>query len=66
MKEIKSTTIKIDRDTKNRLDKLKIHRRETYDDIIQKMLGILNLCRVDPSEARMKLQEIDRLKKHSK
>jgi|TARA_B100000315_G_scaffold29490_1_gene25050 hypothetical protein len=56
------TTIKLEKDTKNRLDKLKIHKRESYDDVLQKILSILNVCRVNPLQARMKLKEIDRIK----
>ena len=55
------TTIKLQKNTKNRLDKLKIHRRESYDDIIQKILEILNLCRSQPEKARLKLIEIDKI-----
>ena len=56
------TTIKLEKETKKRLDKLKIHKRESYDDVLQKILSILNVCRVNPLQARMKLKEIDRVK----
>lgn len=56
------TTIKLEKETKKRLDKLKIHKRESYDDVLQKILSILNVCRVNPLQARMKLKEIDRIK----
>ena len=56
----RSTTIKLDIKTKSRLDKLKSYKRETYDDILQKMLEILNLCRNSPNKARAKLIELDR------
>jgi hypothetical protein len=59
------TTIKLEKETKNRLDKLKIHKRETYNDVLQKILSILNLCRADPSGAMMKLREIDKIRKSS-
>ncbi len=58
----KITTIKIDRDTKLRLDKLKVHAKESYDEIIQKILYVLNLCKSNPSEARERLLAIDKLK----
>jgi hypothetical protein len=57
------TTIKLDKQTKARLDKLKIHKRETYDDILQEILKILNLCKFDPAQARHKLHEIDDMRK---
>ena len=56
------TTIKLEKDTKARLDKLRIHKKESYDEVIQKVLGLLNLCKIDPFKARNKLHEIDRIK----
>ena len=60
------TTIKLERETKSRLDKLKIHKRETYNEIIQKILSILNICKVNPFQARSKLDEIDRMRRNIK
>jgi len=54
------TTIKLKKDTKNRMDKLRTHERETYEDILQRMLGILNLTRTNPEKAKSKLSAIDR------
>ena len=59
----KITTIKVDRETKHRLDKLKVHPKESYDEIIQKILFILNLCKANPNEARGRLLAIDKVKK---
>ena len=59
----KITTIKVDRETKLRLDKLKVHHKESYDEIIQKILFILNLCKASPEEARGRLIAIDKIKK---
>lgn len=56
----KITTIKLSEDTKGRLNHLKVYQRETYDEIIKKMLEVLNLCRADPERARLKLISIDR------
>jgi hypothetical protein len=56
----KITTIKLLRETKNRLDKLRIHKRETYDEILQRTLGILNLTRVNPERAQTRLRVIER------
>lgn len=55
------TTIKLQKKTKSRLDKLKIHKRESYDETIQKILEILNICRIQPEKARAKLIEIDKI-----
>ena len=57
------TTIKLEKDTKDRLDKLKIHKKESYEEVLQKILGILNLCKAERFRARDKLHEIDRAKR---
>lgn len=62
----KITTIKLDKVTKGRLDKLKISKNESYDEVIQKILHILNLCKNNPTEAKERLHEIDRIKALSK
>ena len=59
----KITTIKIDKETKMRIDKLKVHQKESYDEIIQKILFILNLCKASPEEAKGRLLTIDKVKK---
>ena len=60
------TTIKLSRDTKKRLDKLKIHKKESYEDTIQKILAILNMLKDNPLRARVKLQKIENLKRKIK
>ena len=53
------TTIKINRKTKQRLDNLKEHKRETYEETIRKILYILNRIRKDPISANRVLGNID-------
>ena len=53
------TTIKIQKETKERLEKLKENKGETYDDLIKKMLWILNTTKVQPEKARAVLRKID-------
>ena len=55
------TTIKLDKKTKSRLDKLKIHKRQTYDELLKEVLNILNICKVNPEGARARLRRIDRI-----
>ncbi|MDD5740677.1 MAG: hypothetical protein PHH54_01705 [Candidatus Nanoarchaeia archaeon] len=55
----KITTIKLDGETKQRLDHLKEHERETYDQIIKKILYILNEIRKDPISGNRVLGKID-------
>lgn len=54
-----NTTIKVRKKTKNRLDNLKEYRRESYEEIIEKMLDVLNACRINPMKARARLLKID-------
>jgi len=59
----KITTIKIGKETKSRIDKLRTHKRETYEDIIKNLINILNLCKINPLKARSKLLAIDKVHK---
>tara|TARA_Y100000034_G_scaffold121622_1_gene166066 strand:+ start:3867 stop:4076 length:210 start_codon:yes stop_codon:yes gene_type:complete len=56
----KITTIKLSSTTKSRLDKLKAHKRDSYDDILQRLLGILNICTINPEKSRSRLAQINR------
>ena len=53
------TTIKIKKQTKARLEHLKEHERETYEEVIRKILYILNRIRKDPVSANRLLSRID-------
>ncbi len=57
------TTVKLKRKTKQRLDNLRVYRRETYNEILEKILDVLNLCRLNPEIARAKLITIDKAKR---
>ena len=63
------TTIKISQDTKSRIDKLREYRKETYEEILEKILNILNLCKLNPDKAQSKLNAIQikniKRKKHN-
>jgi len=60
------TTIKLNKKTKERIDKLRMHKRETYDEILQSLLDILNLCRVYPDKAKIRLLRMEKLAKQIK
>lgn len=67
LKSEEITTIKLYRGTKVRLDKLKEHARESYDELIQKILFILNVLKKDPDQAKLTLDKIDTaIKRHEK
>ncbi|VVB80347.1 Uncharacterised protein [uncultured archaeon] len=59
----KITTLKLEKETKERLEKLREHKRETYDDIIRKILYVLNTVREEPEKARGILEFIDEKRK---
>jgi hypothetical protein len=54
-----TTTIKIDKETKQRLEKLREFKKESYDELLRKILGILNVVKVEPDRARTILDRID-------
>jgi len=53
-------TIKLEKETKDRLSRLKEYERETYNEVIRKILHILNQTRKDPVSANRLLSRIDR------
>lgn len=55
----KVTTIKLQEETKLRLNKLKEYDLESYDQVLRKILYILNMCRKKPELAKKKLEQID-------
>jgi len=52
--------MKIERETKARLDKLKEHEKESYNQVIKKILHVLNLVRKNPPLSNRALINIDR------
>ncbi|MBM3234428.1 hypothetical protein FJZ19_05035 [Candidatus Pacearchaeota archaeon] len=55
----KITTIKLEEETKSRLDKLKVHNKESYNQVLKKMLFILNALRKNSKVAEGILNNID-------
>ncbi|MEK6872975.1 MAG: hypothetical protein AABW90_03105 [Nanoarchaeota archaeon] len=53
------TTIKIHQETKERLDRLKEYERETYEEILRKILFILNISKKNAERAQRILNRID-------
>jgi predicted transcriptional regulator len=62
----KTTTIKLNRATKERLEHMREQESETYDFLINKALNILNLCRKSPAVSYRILRDIERSKKRNK
>ena len=59
MKNKSITTIKIHKETKERLDGLREYERETYEEILKKILFILNTSRKNPERSRNLLVKLD-------
>jgi len=62
MPSSKITTMKLLEETKLRIEKLREHKRESYDDILRKILYVLNVAREDPDKARRVLERISDLR----
>jgi hypothetical protein len=58
----KITTIKLLEETKLRIEKLREHKRESYDDILKKILYVLNVARESPEKAKKILEKIEDLR----
>jgi len=65
-KNKKITTIKLENETKERLDKFKEHEKESYNEIIKKILYIINLFRKNPESGNKMLATIDKTIKRRK
>jgi hypothetical protein len=59
----KPTTIKLSKATKERIDNLQVYPKEPYDRILTRILEILNICHVNPNNAKAMLIGIDRQRK---
>ncbi|MBI2631849.1 hypothetical protein HYW75_02500 [Candidatus Pacearchaeota archaeon] len=53
------TTIKLRKKTKSRLDNLKEYKRETYEEIINKILDVMNIFKSDPEDVKRRLSLMD-------
>lgn len=59
----KITTIKLEKETKDRLNHLREHDKESYDEIIKKMLYIINAFSKNPNIGNKILRNIERIKR---
>ena len=60
------TSIQISTELLNRLRMMKIHNKETYEDIIKRVIDVLNLCKINPEKARTKLHFLDKVHKKAR
>lgn len=53
------TTIKLQKNTKSELDKLRQYKNESYDELVRKMLQIIKVARKEPKLSQQTIKEID-------
>lgn len=59
----KITTIKLEKETKDRLEHLREHDKESYDELIKKMLYIINAFSKNSGLGNKILRNIERIKR---
>ncbi|MFH1788181.1 MAG: hypothetical protein ABH834_02225 [Candidatus Altiarchaeota archaeon] len=61
-----ATTIKINLDTKHQLDQFKEYKRESYDELIRKMLYIIKKAKTQPELSQEAVLKIENARKRIK
>jgi len=61
-----TTTIKINLDTKHRLDQFREYKRETYDELIRKMIYIAEKAKTQPELSKEAVIAIENARKRIK
>ena len=61
-----ATTIKINLDTKHQLDQFKEYKRESYDELIRKMLYIIKKAKTQPELSQEAVLAIENARKRIK
>mgnify|MGYP000692203759 CR=1 FL=1 len=54
-----ATTIKLDRQTKSQLDKFREYKNESYDEVIKKLVYVVNNLKKKPELSKETLVEIE-------
>jgi len=57
------TTIKVYQKTKINLERFKEHKRESYDEVLKKLLYVITLLKENPELGRKMLEEIESTKR---
>ena len=58
--EMSTTTIKLYSETKDQLDRFREYKNESYDEVIRKLVFVVNSCKNDPKLGKEALQAIDK------
>ena len=61
------TTIKLENETKSKLDEFRQYKNESYDEVVRKLIVIVKTCEKEPKLSQKTIQEIkearERIKK---
>ncbi len=57
---MQTTTIKIQTDTKKELDHFREYKNESYDEVLKKVLYIVNTTKKDPKLSQETIQSIEK------
>ncbi len=63
---MEATTIKIYGDTKTELDKLREYKNESYDEVIKKIIFIVNRFKTEPKLSKEAMASIERARERLK
>ena len=61
-----ATTIKLHHDTKTQLDGFKEYGNESYDEVIKKMIYIVNVCKKQPELSQETILAIEKARERIK
>jgi predicted transcriptional regulator len=64
--DMPATTVKIQPETKKRLDRFREYRSETYDELIAKLIFIAELSQKDPELSRETIEAIEKARARMK
>ena len=60
------TTIRLNTQTKQELDKFKQYKNESYNELIRKMIYIIRLCENEPALSQKTIKEINEARERIK
>ncbi len=60
------TTIKLQQNTKSELDNFRQYKNESYNDLVRKILYLLNVCRTQPKMTQKTIMDIEEARKQIK
>jgi predicted transcriptional regulator len=60
------TTIRLDPETKNKLDEFRQYKNESYDEVVRKIIIIARTCEKEPKLSQKTVQEIKKARERIK